>query len=961
MRMRAKLTLALLFLAALPIFIVLVINLRHVLRFEQEMTLKMENKLEERNRALRGRGQVNQRLAGKTAFNINKRFAEIERELRRLGKKKHVIGTMNIKEQEALLKKFVVNNPETTRLEVVNSKGTLINLYPLDKKRLKARDNLADTLGFRRLYEGGWGKALGEVHQAPRGSEAAYLVGITKKGKRFALRAVINLQSFLTKVKAEDGGKAFLVNREKFYIAHQDKKLIFKPFNQDDLPYLSDVMTDLAAKVAGYRVTYYQGNTCVISYSPLKVADWGVGILVPVEEGPASVKRLPFYRQFLTRQALAIPLLFLLVILFIVPFVSLWGTRPYQELGRRLKEARVGGTDLEEQAEGELGELLGDIQGLLTSTRQGMEKDLAELAGSEAAVGIGAGDVELQQELEKHRERLEEKLKELDALRVVSETLRQDKKKSEEKVVGLQGELEKLRRSGGETKGAAKLKDSAVVEIMGDMDSVLGELKEFLNNSLGAEEATPEERSRILSELVGKSAGLEKLVSEVQEYCSLETLGVRKKEDLNEIMGGVILDAGAQAEARGIDNEQNLVEEKLEAEVDKGKLAHALRLMFEAGVRASAASGNIIFSSAREEDNAVLRARFFGIQPADGLEQSIFHDYQGQESVFAGSGLMLPMARMIIEAHGGGAVVEAPTGGGVEFVITLPLADMQSKTAVGVDPQEPLTSEPMAEAAPAVSIPGMEEIARGIAGDDADAGKERPSPDQVEILDINPPVGEATGMAPAGFQTTTLLDMGEVEATPAAAAESMPGLDTLSVAPESTGEETSPLADIETPVVSDGQEGLQESVDTVLDVGNDGGDLEAAIAEATEAIVPTGETPEVGETTAGKTESVFDPAAFEQPSEVGTVETVVETPEAVATQEGDGASAFDPAAFAQSAEVDDIGFNAAAFEDPGEPPEVSEAPISSAVPEPAEPQSDASPSTKDEDGKSGGLDFSAFE
>ncbi len=961
MRMRAKLTLALLFLAALPIVIVLTINVRDVLRFEEGIRLQIERELEERNRMLRSYGQANQRLAGKTAFNFNKRFAEMDRELRRVGGKKDIIGTMKINAQDGLLKKFVKTNREVTGLEVLSEKGTVINLHPLDKKRIKARDNLANTPGFQRLFENEWKRSIGEVRQTDAGSEVSLLVGMTRKGKRFALRANIDLRAFIGKVKPEPQGDVFLVNNEKFYIAHQDKKQIFKRFNPDDLPYLNDVMTDLEAKRAGYRVTYYQGRACVISYAPLKVGGWGVGILVSPGDALALAQPAHLYSHFLSRPALFIPALLLLVIMVSTPLVALWGARTYQELGRRLKQARAGKGDIGEEAEGELGELLGDIQGLLTSTRQGMERDLAGMATGGDGTSVAGVDAELQKELENHRERLEEKLKELDALRVVSETLRQDKRKSEEKVVGLEGELEKLRQVEGATAGgAAKLKDSAVIEIMSEMDSVVSELREFISNSLGADDLTPEQRSQALSGLVGKSAGLEKLVSEVQEYYSLDAAGARVVVDLNEVLEGVILDVGAQAEAKGVNAEQELSEERLEVMANRGQLAHALRLLAEAGVKVSPASSTIAFASAREGDSALLRVRFSGVEvPAGKERETLFRDYQGRESAFAGSGLMLPTAMMIIETHGGDIALAGEPGAGTEFKISLPLSG--AAAAAGEEKGDAALAG--AEGAVGIAIPGMDEIAKELGG-----GAEGVSPaaaleigetvtptDQVEVLDINPPVPEAvaeSGAASVGLQPTALpiVDEGET-GSPAV------DLDALSAAPP-------PAVDLAASAAEGEQDAGPVGEEISLDSGDD---LGAAIAEAAGAI---GATPGEQEPSA---EPGFDPSAFESameaaaPGETGGVADAAETVTSAAGaaapgEETDGGAAFDPSAFEAASGVDqgaappEAGMVGADTPGTGEAvfdPTMFETPAASAS---AEAAAEAAPA----EGKSDDLDFSDF-
>jgi two-component system OmpR family sensor kinase len=108
---------------------------------------------------------------------------------------------------------------------------------------------------------------------------------------------------------------------------------------------------------------------------------------------------------------------------------------------------------------------------------------------------------------------------------------------------------------------------------------------------------------------------------------------------------------------------------------DERLLARAVGNLIDNALRHGGAGGSIDVRVRRESDVARLEVADTGPGIAPGQRERIFDRFhRGSAAAAGGSGLGLPIARMVAEAHGGGlAVVEREDAGpGARFVLTLP-------------------------------------------------------------------------------------------------------------------------------------------------------------------------------------------------------------------------------------------------------------------------------------------------
>jgi PAS domain S-box-containing protein len=110
---------------------------------------------------------------------------------------------------------------------------------------------------------------------------------------------------------------------------------------------------------------------------------------------------------------------------------------------------------------------------------------------------------------------------------------------------------------------------------------------------------------------------------------------------------------------------------------DATKLAWLFRILLDNAVKYSPQGGEIVLSARTEPGQVVVSVKDMGVGMPPDFDDQLFARYQwsadNPTTKVMGTGLGLPMARQIVEMHGGRIWFETAPGAGSEFFFTMPL------------------------------------------------------------------------------------------------------------------------------------------------------------------------------------------------------------------------------------------------------------------------------------------------
>jgi len=110
---------------------------------------------------------------------------------------------------------------------------------------------------------------------------------------------------------------------------------------------------------------------------------------------------------------------------------------------------------------------------------------------------------------------------------------------------------------------------------------------------------------------------------------------------------------------------------------DAGKIAWLLRIILDNAIKYSPLGGEIVVSSHTEPGQVVVSVKDHGVGMPPDFDDQLFARYQwnadNPTTKVMGTGLGLPMARQIVEMHGGRIWFESMAGVGSEFYFSVPM------------------------------------------------------------------------------------------------------------------------------------------------------------------------------------------------------------------------------------------------------------------------------------------------
>jgi len=172
------------------------------------------------------------------------------------------------------------------------------------------------------------------------------------------------------------------------------------------------------------------------------------------------------------------------------------------------------------------------------------------------------------------------------------------------------------------------------------------------------------------SYIIGEVENLRKIA---QEFLELSKVTSLKKEhfDLKETIGEVISPYKNMLSER-IKFREIYEGKTFHLEADKSKIKIAFRNIFINAIEAIRGKGSIEIRLSAEKEHFFLEIRDTGMGMARDMLEKVFDPYFSTKDV--GTGLGLPIAKKIIEEHGGTIRVESEINKGTTIAITLPCA-----------------------------------------------------------------------------------------------------------------------------------------------------------------------------------------------------------------------------------------------------------------------------------------------
>jgi two-component system sensor histidine kinase HydH len=141
--------------------------------------------------------------------------------------------------------------------------------------------------------------------------------------------------------------------------------------------------------------------------------------------------------------------------------------------------------------------------------------------------------------------------------------------------------------------------------------------------------------------------------------------------DISSLISDMIDFYSPQAQGHSIIIRQQLCDKPLVCKADAGMLKQAVLNLFINAQQAMGDGGELLIRTDRQKKDAVIQISDTGSGIARDKLESIFDVYYSSRP--QGSGLGLPTARKIVEAHNGSIRVDSEQGKGTSFTIKLPL------------------------------------------------------------------------------------------------------------------------------------------------------------------------------------------------------------------------------------------------------------------------------------------------
>ena len=144
---------------------------------------------------------------------------------------------------------------------------------------------------------------------------------------------------------------------------------------------------------------------------------------------------------------------------------------------------------------------------------------------------------------------------------------------------------------------------------------------------------------------------------------------------LNNLLAATCADFTTQAEKNAISIELELGEDEIMLMADAGRLRQVFSILIDNALRYSSQNGTVTVSLGRDDKEIVVKVKDMGIGlTQEEVRQAFQRFFRGgkAQSHARGTGLGLPVAKAIVEAHKGRIELDGKPGEGALAIVTLP-------------------------------------------------------------------------------------------------------------------------------------------------------------------------------------------------------------------------------------------------------------------------------------------------
>lgn len=228
----------------------------------------------------------------------------------------------------------------------------------------------------------------------------------------------------------------------------------------------------------------------------------------------------------------------------------------------------------------------------------------------------------------------------------------------------------------------SKLTGGLAHEIKNPLSTVkinLNLVREELEDSARAEPGNndPDKNAAMLKRVTRKLAVVQKETDRVEQILDSFLRYLDRTEpqlasiDINELVGDMIDFYSPQAHSRSVTIHQSLYEEPLICKIDPDMIKQVILNLFINAQQAMSDGGDLMIRTDKKDKEALLQISDTGSGISTDRLPNIFEAYYTSRP--QGSGLGLPTAKKIIDAHNGSISVNSEPGKGTSFRIRLPL------------------------------------------------------------------------------------------------------------------------------------------------------------------------------------------------------------------------------------------------------------------------------------------------